>query len=141
MPAKKNSVSGSWLGNYYYESTAQAFGFEAVFSEQDGSVEGSILDDGHLGEARVTGTFQDPSLSFVKSYYAGGLEAVTYEGSLSDDGKKLAGTWKISTQARGRWLAWRQDEEEMPELDLDAEMAEELVREKVMIRPRTQGQR
>jgi hypothetical protein len=60
------SVAGNWLGNYYYNSSAQAFGFEAVFIESGGAIQGSILDDGYLGEAQVSGTFTAPSLAFTK---------------------------------------------------------------------------
>jgi hypothetical protein len=139
MGSKKNNVSGSWLGNYYYESMAQPFGFEAVFVEMNGNVEGSILDDGKLGEARVTGTFADPQLKFTKRYGNSTLNPVEYQGLICDEGKKLAGSWQIGNAARGGWMAWRQEEEEVPDLETEEEV--EKVREKVMVRPMTQSQR
>lgn len=134
----KNNVSGSWLGNYYYESTAQPFGFEAVFIELSGNVEGSILDDGQLGEAKVFGTFVDPEISFTKKYLSG-HNPVVYKGTLSDEGKKLSGTWSIANLSKGRWIAWRQEEEEIPDLETEDEEKDErtreLEREKVLVRP------
>lgn len=141
MAGKKNSLSGSWLGNYYYEKSSQPFGFEAVFIETDGSVQGSILDDGNLGEANVFGTFADPNVNFTKKYNNSGLNAVVYEGTMSDEGKKIAGSWRIGESAKGRWLAWRQDEEEIPDLEHETEQDEERELEKVRVRPMTQTQR
>lgn len=141
----KHNVNGSWLGNFYYSSIAQPFGFEAVFMEVNGSIEGSILDDGNLGEAFIFGTFSDPNLSFTKKYRNSGLHAVVYEGSLSDEGKKLTGTWRIGSSANGSWVAWRQEEEEIPDLDRETEddnfFEEEMEQEKVRIRPMTQPRR
>lgn len=141
MSGKKNSINGSWLGNYYYEAASQPFGFEAVFMEINGSLEGSILDDGNLGEAKIYGSFSDPHLSFTKKYNNSGLNAVVYEGSISEEGKKICGQWRISNMAKGSWVAWRQDEEEIPDLEFETEDDEVLEREKVMVRPMTQGQR
>jgi hypothetical protein len=137
MMSGKNSVSGSWLGNYYYESTAQPFGFEAVFIEVNGNVEGSILDDGQLGEARVFGNFADPELTFTKKYNKPGHNPVVYQGTISDEGKKLSGTWRISNLSKGRWIAWRQEEEEIPDLESEDEedYEREKEREKVMVLP------
>ena len=140
MSSNKNNLSGSWLGNYYYESSAQPFGFEAVFAEMNGNVEGSILDDGKLGEALVIGTFADPLLTFSKKYGNSALEVVSYEGTISDEGKKLSGTWQIKTAAKGSWLAWRQDEEEVPQLKSEESAEAVGVLEKVLVRRLTRKQ-
>jgi hypothetical protein len=140
MSTNKNSVSGSWLGNYYYESSAQPFGFEAVFVDMNGRVEGSILDDGKLGEARVIGSFANPYLKFTKKYGNAALNIVNYEGAVSDEGKKLSGTWHINAESKGYWLAWRQDEEEIPDLETGDELERERRREKVMVAPLKQSQ-
>ncbi len=138
VSATKHNLSGSWLGNYYYESTQQPFGFEAVFIEMNGNV-----DDGNLGEARVVGTYAEPHVTFTKKYGNASLNIVHYAGTMSDDGKKIAGTWHINPKAKGRWLAWRQDEEDIPEMETDDELdsEQEQEREKVMVRPRTQSQK
>lgn len=121
------SVSGSWLGNYYYASGgSQPHGFEAVFIEMEGAVEGSILDDGQLGEAKLFGSFTHPNLSFTKRYERAALSPVFYEGTLSDEGKKLQGTWHIDSSVKGYWYAWRQDNEDIPSLDTEDELDESL---------------
>lgn len=104
------SIGGNWLGNYYYHQSAQAFGFEAVFIESNGALQGSILDDGYLGEAQVSGTYAAPSLSFTKVYP--GREPVNYRGEMSDDGNMLSGRWTISPVCHGTWAAFRNNEDE-----------------------------
>lgn len=133
MTDKKHSVNGSWLGNYYYEKSAQSFGFEAVFMEANGSVEGSILDDGGLGEANLFGVFNDPHLSFTKKYHNSAHAAIVYEGTMTDDGKRLDGNWRIPGVS-GTWVAWRQTDEEIPPLSLESTVEQEEEQEKVFVR-------
>ncbi len=147
MAESKHSVSGSWLGNYYYSSGSQPFGFEAVFVEMNGSVEGSIMDDGQLKEANVFGKFADPMITFTKKYTNSALQVVKYQGTMSDDGKKMSGTWNIDSKVAGSWLAWRQEEEEIPDLETQDQtddglyQDEEREKEKVMVRPMHSKQR
>lgn len=103
------------MGTYYYDRVNQPNPFEAVFVEGNGAVEGSILDDGRLGEAKVSGTFAYPNLTFVKRYYGASLDPVKYEGTMSEDGNKLTGRWRISPACHGTWNAWRIDGEEEEE--------------------------
>lgn len=110
-----HSVQGNWMGNYYYQSVNQAHAFEVVFLESKGLVDGSVLDDGHLGEARVSGSFTFPKLSFVKKYDRAGLDPVRYEGTMDDDGKRISGTWTINVACSGTFIIWRSDDEELDE--------------------------
>ena len=111
-----NSVSGRWFGNYYYANVSQSHGFEAVFAQSGPEVEGSILDDGQLGEAHVKGTFVGSELNFCKIYNSAARDPVTYQGTLRQDGKSLSGKWRISDVCHGMWTAWRMDDEEVPEV-------------------------
>ncbi len=120
----KQTLQGSWMGHYYYQSVNQPYPFEAVFVEANGMVDGNILDDSHLGEARVSGTFTYPNLDFVKKYDRAGMEPVRYQGTMDDDGKRISGTWRIGQAASGTWVAWRSDDEELDEET--TEEAEEL---------------
>lgn len=116
MTSQNNhSVQGNWMGNYYYQRVNQPNAFEAVFLESKGMVDGSILDDGQLGEARVSGTFTFPTLSFVKKYDRAGLDAVRYEGTMDEDGKRISGTWTINTMCYGTFVIWRTDDEALDE--------------------------
>lgn len=122
MSAENNhSLQGSWLGNYYYRSVNQAFAFEAVFVEFQGKVDGNILDDSNLGEARISGSFTYPNLNFVKKYDRAGLEVVRYEGTMDEDGKRIAGFWSINPTCSGTWVAWRSDDEELEEDETETE--------------------
>jgi hypothetical protein len=139
--AKENnnrSVAGEWFGNYYYAGSGHAFGFEAVFIESNGSVEGNILDHGRLGEAQVVGTYAAPALNFTKIYRA--TSPVTYSGTMSDDGNMLIGTWRIDKASSGTWAAWRNNEDEDDETldtdrDLDFSVDQEEEREREKQRP------
>jgi hypothetical protein len=137
------SVQGEWLGNYYYAGQGQAFGFQAVFVQSGSSVEGNILDNGQLGEAKVFGSFAYPNLSFTKTYHAG-RTPVEYRGTLNEEGDCLSGTWSIViptqtggkvTASNGTWSAWRNLEDEEEEIreretqqDFDVEEQEEVER-------------
>lgn len=133
---KKNGLTGSWYGNYYYSSGTVAYAFEAVLLENDGALTGNILDAMQLGEATVTGHFAQSKVEFTKVYYKGTHAPVQYEGTLSEDGKSLCGTWSIVPMSRGTWIAWRIDDEEGFESISDSEsIVEEKERHKTLVMP------
>lgn len=112
-----HSISGQWRGHYSYKNSPDAgSGFDAVFRETDGSMEGNIKDDFSPGEASLTGSFYFPSVKFTKTYYTQGYMPIQYEGTMTTDGKTLNGTWKIIVydvvSATGTWSAYRIDDEE-----------------------------
>lgn len=117
----KHSVQGSWRGRYFYAGDPTAHGFEAVFIEAEGLVEGNILDDDYLGEATVGGGFNFPHLKFTKTYRAAGTVPVRYQGMMSEDGKTISGRWTINAQeVSGTWTAFRyEDGDEVPIEDLE----------------------
>jgi hypothetical protein len=109
-----HGITGGWLGTYYYDRYGEPARFDATFSTMggDGRFGGRILDDGALGEANaVDGTQTGRTVSFVKVYIrpaAGHVTApVHYEGQIAEDGKTIAGTWKLSPNTTGRWEARR----------------------------------
>lgn len=123
MPnSNDHSISGTWLGNYYYDRVADPHGFEAVFVQSGTQVEGSILDDGQLGEAHVNGSFVSGQLKFCKIYNGAARNPVHYEGTMSEDGKSISGRWQIDVKTRGSWMAWRLDDEKVPEADESTEV-------------------
>jgi hypothetical protein len=134
----EHSVSGGWLGSYYYDKRSgnQPARFEATFSRngREGSFDGSILDDAVLGEARVLEGLQSGrSVSFTKVYInppqGHSVHPITYEGTLSEDGKRISGKWQLdyrgarqrkSVRMTGSWEAHRLwndllEEEAVPE--------------------------
>src|SRR5689334_10024354 len=106
------SIAGGWLGTYYYR-VAHAWQppcrFEATLSplRSDGRFTGTILDDGPLGIADVTGTQTGRRVDFTKVYAGPGggarrLAPIDYEGTLSEDGRSVSGTWRIEAPAPGQ---------------------------------------
>jgi len=148
MSKSENShnIQGSWRGKYYYAGEGRAFGFEAVFIEYNGAIEGNILDDGDLGEAIVGGSFSYPNVKFTKRYRRVGLDSPNYQGTMSEDGKKLSGKWLISKTRlthrtiSGPWVAMRLDDGTMEELDklIDKELFKELEPERILVTPGVQ---
>lgn len=112
-----HSISGSWTGTYFYLGDASPCGFEVVFLEQNGLLDGNILDDSgggaNLGEAILSGTFSYPSVAFKKIYRNNGLDPIDYRGTMSEDGKMLSGTWVIKkSSVTGTWVARRAGNDE-----------------------------
>jgi hypothetical protein len=117
-----HSIAGGWLGTYYYDSYSEPTRFEASFSAmgRDWRFGGRILDDGPLGDANaINGAQTGQKVSFVKVYVRppGGhiTVPVYYEGQLSEDGKTMSGTWRLSLSTTGTWEArrlWFEEAEE-----------------------------
>lgn len=125
-PAPQHSIAGGWLGTYVYEDAGLSpTRFEATFTMNkpdglpdglpDGSFTGTILDDGRFGEARVENGHQSGRrVRFVKRYRAsgrrrggGGAPPINYVGTLSEDGRRVSGTWQIVSRLGGRPLRTR----------------------------------
>ncbi len=126
-PKASHTVQGNWRGKYYYAGDSTAHGFEAVFVDIKGLVEGNILDDDDLGEAVVAGSFGYPELEFSKRYMHAAAEAITYHGTMSEDGKMLSGNWHIGHVSSGTWMAVREDNSEELNLKNRLEAQRELV--------------
>jgi len=135
-----HSVQGSWRGRYFYPGSSEAQGFEAVFIDADGLLDGNILDDGMLGEADVTGKFLYPHIKFTKTYRTRSKHSVYYQGTMSEDGKTLMGRWVLpggghgGSDYKGTWTAKRYEDgedlkfaiEDQCELDLADEKRREI---------------
>ena len=84
--------------------------FEATFTAARGTsgvFRGTILDDGVLGEAVVSHGLQTGRLvrftkTYIKSVQGRVLAPVRYQGTLSEDGKVISGTWKLESWHSGR---------------------------------------
>lgn len=131
-----HSIAGSWRGRYFYPGNSDAHGFEAVFIDADGIIEGNILDDGSLGEADVDGKFFYPHIKFTKTYRTGTRHSVFYEGTMSEDGKTLMGRWRVPGSGRetkdlkGTWTAKRYEDGEDLKFEIEDQQELELVGEK-----------
>jgi hypothetical protein len=108
-------IAGKWRGFYHIPLIPEHdSAFTAFISESGGHIEGAIEDDCQLGEATLLGSFSFPSVQFTKVYLSQGRinevvkrggKSVTisavygppieYQGTMSDDGKDMSGTWTI----------------------------------------------
>ncbi len=74
-----------------------------------GRFTGLVLDDGPLGEASTDGMQTGRQVAFTKVYVAQAsslTHPVAYEGTLSEDGTTITGTWRLSNIS-GTWDAHR----------------------------------
>lgn len=133
------TISGGWLGTYAYKGVLRRqppVRFEATLAAPgpSGRFTGSILDDGKLGEAEVSGEQSGLGVRFSKVYRSQKASTVSYEGTLSEDGKAMSGTWRIGSTAHGVWdarRAWSDGDEaaaEETQEEYDAPRVREVVR-------------
>lgn len=129
-----HSIVGEWRGHYHdARSPDLSSGFTAFFLETAGRLEASIIDDFWPGKATAAGTFFYPTIQFTKVYVNQGQIAnvetrdgetilridsytapIDYEGTMSEDGKTMDGTWTIKEPifVTGTWTAHRAEAEE-----------------------------
>ncbi len=109
---ESETIDGGWLGTYAYKGvlpTPPPVRFEATLTEtgDGGRFSGTILDDGKSGEADVRGEQSGQGVRFSKIYRQSKLPPVSYEGTLAEDGRTMAGTWRIDGTDHGVWDARR----------------------------------
>lgn len=114
MNTPEHTIGGGWLGTYAYDSTGDSQApvrFEATWTVQGdgGRFLGPVLDDGPLGEATTDGMQTGRQVAFTKVYVersSSYTHPVAYEGTLSEDGTQVAGTWRLADLS-GTWDARR----------------------------------
>ena len=107
---EQGNVGGGWLGTYAYRGALRALPpvrFEATFTEPDseGRFIGTLLDDEGPDEADLSGGQSERGIRFSETCRASSNPPVSYEGTLSDDGWTMGGTWRIADEAHGVWEA------------------------------------
>ncbi|MGG6237083.1 hypothetical protein ACQ4N7_00455 [Nodosilinea sp. AN01ver1] len=102
-------LSGMWLGTYWQRDTPTRF--EATLVQGGNQLSGSILDDGYLGEAQLSGTVSGRQVRFVKRYITATQTTIDYTGTVSEDGNHLTGQWSISGFDAGPWEAHRSEDD------------------------------
>jgi hypothetical protein len=102
-------LSGMWLGTYWQRDTPTRF--EATLVQGGNALSGSILDDGYLGEAQISGTVAGRQVQFVKRYLAQSVPAIDYIGTVSAEGDRITGQWSIAGFDSGPWEAHRSDDD------------------------------
>ena len=100
-------LSGLWLGTYWQRK--QPVRFEMSLIQGDNTLTGRVLDDNYLGEASLRGKVMGRSICFHKSYLISSPHSVDYIGTISEDGNRMQGNWKIDFLS-GKWEARRTDD-------------------------------
>jgi hypothetical protein len=108
-------ITGTWLGTYWQAGDPTRF--EVAFVQGGANITGRILDDGQLGEAQVSGEISGRSIRFLKQYLTGARHAVTYTGTLSEDGNSMQGKWSLDRRHSGSWEAHRSTDDLMAALN------------------------
>jgi hypothetical protein len=98
------NLSGTWLGTYWQLSLPTRF--ELSLLQGGNSLSGNILDNGGLGESIVSGEIQGRSVQFTKQYVMHRYYSIVYEGTVSEDEKRMHGKWWINKES-GEWEARR----------------------------------
>ena len=123
-------ISGAWWGMYIYGGPAAQMApvrFQADFSRAEAEAfTGLIVDADGLGEALVTGTQSGSSFQFVKTYHITRHRyhlPIVYQGSVSEDGLYLQGSWHIERKLFGLSLGktegvWGAQRPHLPERPL-----------------------
>jgi len=114
MNSPEHSIAGGWQGTYTDGDTPSPrppVRFEATWTMQgsDGRFTGHVLEDGLGGEAETDGMQTGRQVAFTKVYVDQSdsyTHPIAYEGTLSEDGRAVAGTWRLSTLS-GTWNARR----------------------------------
>lgn len=107
-------LSGTWLGTYWQWGVPTRF--EATIVQAGNTLVGSILDDGYLGEAKVSGEVIGRSIRFNKSYTASSTNTIIYTGTLAESEDYMQGEWVITGFDSGTWEARRSGENLMADL-------------------------
>lgn len=108
------NLNGTWLGTYWQNAFPTRF--EATFVQGENTLSGVILDDNHLGEAQLTGEIVGRTIQFTKRYLTGSRHAVLYQGTLSEAGNSMHGSWNIGQFHSGTWEAHRSNHDLMIDL-------------------------
>ncbi len=104
------NLSGTWLGSYWQQENATRF--EATLIQSGNALSGSILDDGYLGEAQISGEVIGRSVQFTKRYLIKSHYSISYTGTLSESEDYIQGKWRIVLSrayknVSGNWEARR----------------------------------
>ncbi|XGV99717.1 MAG: hypothetical protein ACAF41_12365 [Leptolyngbya sp. BL-A-14] len=101
-------LSGTWLGTYWQRGKPTRF--EATLVQGGNTLTGNTLDDSYLGEACLSGSVIGRQVQFAKRYLLQKQMPVHYQGTVSEEGNTMQGTWDFGSLDSGRWEAHRQGE-------------------------------
>ena len=114
-------VSGFWTGEYAYDSVkGLKVEFKAGLVQTGAILSGDTTEEntfadqcGQILIAELFGKVSAQNVSFTKAYKNGppGQEKILYQGSISDDGSFITGTWTIMSRWTGSFRMTREIEQ------------------------------
>ena len=114
-------VSGFWTGEYAYDSVkGLKVEFKAGLVQTGAILSGDTTEEntfadqcGQILIAELFGKVSAQNVSFTKAYKNGppGQEKILYQGSISDDGSLITGTWTIMSSWTGSFRMTREIEQ------------------------------
>ena len=114
-------VSGFWTGEYAYDSVkGLKVEFKAGLVQTGAILSGDTTEEntfadqcGQILIAELFGKVSAQNVSFTKAYKNGppGQEKILYQGSISDDGSLITGTWTIMSRWTGSFRMTREIEQ------------------------------
>ena len=114
-------VSGFWTGEYAYDSVkGLKVEFKAGLVQTGAILSGDTTEEntfadqcGQILIAELFGKVSAQNVSFTKQYKNGppGQEKILYQGSISDDGSLITGTWTIMSSWTGSFRMTREIEQ------------------------------
>ena len=114
-------VSGFWTGEYAYDSVkGLKVEFKAGLVQTGAILSGDTTEEntfadqcGQILIAELFGKVSAQNVSFTKQYKNGppGQEKILYQGSISNDGSFITGTWTIMSSWTGSFRMTREIEQ------------------------------
>ncbi|WP_448501311.1 hypothetical protein [Sphingomonas sp.] len=112
-------LTGEWTGIFSYPHSLPSTAFEAVLTDRDGVLAGTVSEPDLYGPgnviAAIEGTRDGNAVRFGKYYPAGaeddGYDMVAYSGLLSQDGNEISGHWDIPGEWSGGFIMIRRSAE------------------------------
>ena len=116
------NVSGFWTGEYAYDSVkGLAVDFKANLEQVGAILSGDTTEENTFADqsgkiliAELFGKVSGQNVSFTKDYKNGptGQEKILYQGSISDDGTLITGTWVMMSMWSGSFRMTREIEQQ-----------------------------
>jgi len=128
-----NNVTGFWTGEYSYNILKGiVVEFHAELEQHGALLDGNTTEnnaiDGQATQfliAKLFGKVTGTAVNFTKTYTNGPprQEKIHYEGTISEDGSHINGTWKITNMWKGTFKMSRAIEQK-PRENVSAELAD-----------------
>ena len=124
------SMTGFWTGEYAYDAVqGLVVEFHAELKQVGAILEGNTTEENTFADqagkiliAELFGKVSGQTVNFTKQYtnVSSGQEKVLYQGSITDDGSQIVGTWTMLSMWTGSFRMTRAIEQK-PKAKITAE--------------------